>query len=204
MQFRSMTVVKLACLFLLILTLSANTLAIEHQIGLGLNLGYPHLIGFDLKYLLSRHHQLYLSYLLPTLHGVALGVKSDVSLGYNYEFRGEEWSSYFGGQLRYWRFDLDDSVAGILIKAFADFFINVFTFGETDLTEEDVFPVADAIFLGTKFGVERRRGRSALGFDLEILGTTLFAKWGKKEIIPLNFDRAVLFPYFNIRYTYYF
>lgn len=186
-----------------ILISTANVFSLHQEVGLGVNLGFPQLIGADIKYLFAQRHQFHFSYLVPFVHGLALGVKTDLGIGYTYRFEEEGVYTHFGGQLRYWRFDLDDSVYGAMAKAFAEIWIDVL-FGDIELTEADIYPVAEVLFLGPQFGVERRGGRSAFSFDLEILGTTLYTKWGEIEKTFLDFNTVSLFPYFTMRYTYYF
>jgi hypothetical protein len=103
----------------------------------------------------------------------------------------------FGVQLRYWRFDFDDSVYAPLFKWWVPRII-------FEDTEADVFPMTQILFLSPQFGVERRRGQSALSFDLAILGTTLYTKVGEIGEIDFNIGRWSLFPYFSVGYAYYF
>jgi hypothetical protein len=197
---RSIVIIVVSCTLLLPV---ADLLAFDREFGLGANLGFPQLVGVDVKYLFLDRHQLHFSYLVPLVHQLALGVNTDLSVGYTYRLEEEGVYTHFGGQLRYWRFDLDDSLykspGEILVDAWLSLLL-----GGTGSADRDYWPEAQMLFLGPQFGVERRWDRSALSFDLELLGAVLYTKCGEVARASFDLSEASLFPSLSVRYTYYF
>ena len=179
---------------------AANVCALHQEVGIGVNVGAPHLTGFEVKYLLAHRHQLHLSYLSPAMRGPYMGLKTDLSLGYTYRFRKEGFYPILGMQVRYWRFDLDDSIYPLMEFLFL---LPLFLLTDAEIGEMDRHPTTDVVFCGPQFGLERRRGHSALSFDLEILGYPVYIKHEGKGS-SLEPHRLFLSPYFSVRYTYYF
>jgi hypothetical protein len=179
-------------LFAAILASPSWSLAISQKVGLGVNLGLPNLLGVDVHYLLTGLHQLHFSYPLYRA-GSVYGIVREMSIGYTYRPGGEGAQTFYGGQLRYWRFDPKHSALHSLFE--------LMTLGL--LRAEETDPL-DVVFLGPQFGVEKRRGRSVLSFSVEMLGPIAFTKFGTAEGISLRYNQAFYFPYLRLKYAYHF